>query len=244
MNIIIVDDEPRNIEAVKLILGSIRKDVRVLGEAYSADEALQLIEQHREALDILLLDIQMPGGDGFYLLDQLKTIDFSIIFITAYDQFAIKAIRFSALDYLLKPVDPQELTKALERFDAQSNRDAVAEFKTRIRQNNYFEKIALTTLTDTRFIPIQSIQYFKSDNSYCTIFLDNDEKLVSSKNIGFYEELLHERNFFRCHNSYLINISRVTRLTKGKNRRVELDNRVLLDVSERRKDDLEALLGL
>jgi two-component system LytT family response regulator len=244
MRVIIVDDEPKNIEALKLILNAIRKDIEILAEAHSADEALKVIRQFQGKTDVLLLDIQMPKGDGFYLLDQLNTIDFSVIFITAYDQFAIKAIKFSALDYLLKPVDPEELKLALSRHEQKNNKVEISEFATRIHSGKLFDKLAVKTLADVRFISLDQVRYLQSENTYTTIHMDSGEKIVSSKSIGFYEELLTERNFFRCHNSYLINIAKVTRITRGKSKSVELDHKLLLDVSERRRDDLMAILGL
>ena len=244
IRIIIIDDEQKSIDVLKYSLSKIRNDIQIVGEAHSADSGLKLIEQVGHQTDLLFLDIQMPNGDGFHLLNSLKKIPFGVIFVTAFDQFAIKAIRFSALDYLLKPVNTEELESALQRFEQKQNGSAIQAFSESIRNKTLFDKLAISTLTEVRLIPIEQIRYFESENSYCTLYLDTDERVVSTKSIGYYETLLQDHSFFRCHNSYLINIKKVTRFLKGDSRLVELENRIRLDVSERRKNDLLALLGL
>ncbi len=241
---IIVDDEQNSIDALQITLAELRDDIEVIGVAKNARSAFELIKKNQPDVDLVFLDIQMPYGDGFSVLHELHTIDFKVIFISAYDQFAIKAIRYSALDYILKPVDPSELREALNNFDKTATVNPALEFKRTIAQKNYFDKLAIPTLNEVKFISLNSIVYFESKNNYTNIHLDNKEVCMVSKNIGFYEEFLEPAQFFRCHNSYLINISKISRYIKSKNGRVELNNSVILDVSSRRKKELLDILGI
>lgn len=241
---IIIDDEEDCRIALKELLARRHPNVEVIGQAASAAEAYNLISGAGKPVDLVFLDIQMPLCDGFGFLNMFEQVHFHVVFTTAFDQYAIKAIRFSASDYLLKPVDPEELHHTLQRIARKENDEALHELRKRIATQNYFDKLTVATLSEVKFIEVQSIRYFESENSYSTIHLDNNEKIVSSKNIGFYEDLMLERGFFRCHNSYLINIAKVTRLLKGNERMVELDHKIMLHVSDRRKDKLQSMLGL
>jgi two-component system, LytTR family, response regulator len=241
---IIVDDEEDCRVLLKELLARRHPEVEVAGEAGSAAEAYKQISGLEKPVDLVFLDIQMPVCDGFGFLNMFAHSDFRVVFTTAFDQYAIKAIRYSALDYLLKPIDPEELHEALERYDRRQGQQAMKELRHRINAGNYFDKLTVNTLSDVKFVEVDAIRYVESENSYSTIHLDSSEQIVSSKSIGFYEDLLSDRNFFRCHNSYLINIGKVTRLVKGNERMVELDHKVLLHVSDRRKDKLQHILGL
>lgn len=241
---IIIDDEEDCRIALKELLSRRHPEVEVAGEAASAAQAYHLISRAEKPIDLVFLDIQMPVCDGFGFLNMFEHVNFQVVFTTAFDQYAIRAIRFSALDYLLKPIDPDELHGTLQRLVRKENNEAIHELRNRITTRNYFDKLTVTTISDVKFVEVQSIRYIESENSYSTIHLDNNEKIVSSKNIGFYEDLMLERGFFRCHNSYLINIAKVTRLLKGNERMVELDHKIMLHVSDRRKDKLQSILGL
>lgn len=247
INVLIVDDEPNCIETLCTLLEEYHENINILACVGNIQDALQKIEEYRKELDILFLDVQMPGGDGFSLLQQIPNISFKVVFTTAYDQFAIKAIKFSALDYLLKPIDNEELTTALDKYHSEGNGNVKS--YDLLKQNvtekrSFFDKLAVPTTTEIKFIPTASILYFESSNNYTIIHIDDKQKIISSKNIGFYEDLLAPQQFYRCHNSYLINIDKVTRFVKGKNGMVELNHSIFLDVSGRRKDELLAILGI
>lgn len=205
-----------------------------------------MIEKHKSTLDLLFLDIQMPGGDGFSLLQQLSDIRFKIIFTTAYDQFAIKAIKFSALDYLLKPIDMKELNLALEKsqalreIQAQSHIHDVANM---VRQKTPFTKLAIASLSEIKFIYLDKLRYLESDNNYTSIYTDNQQRLVSSKSIGYYEDLLEESDFFRINNSCLVNLKKIERFIKGKTGSVVLEDGKELTVSASRREKLLKLLS-
>lgn len=246
LNCIIIDDEPKCVEILSLMLRELHSGIHILDTASSAKQGLSVIEKHKATLDLLFLDIQMPGGDGFSLLQQLSDIRFKIVFTTAYDQFAIKAIKFSALDYLLKPIDMKELGLALEKshtireMQAQSQIQDVAHM---IRQRTPFTKLAVASLSEIKFIYLDKIRYLESDNNYTSIYTDNQQRLVSSKSIGYYEDLLEEANFFRINNSCLVNLKKIERFIKGKAGSVVLEDGKALTVSASRREKLLKLLS-
>ncbi len=243
---IIVDDEAHSIDALKILLSELRNDIEVIGVAGNAAEAIELIRINQPNIDLVFLDIQMPVYDGFTILEKTDFIDFKIIFVTAYDHFALRAIKFSALDYLLKPVDPYELNEALNQFDKlkPSGEAPVMMFKKAIEKKNLFDKLAISMVNEVQFVPIENIIYMRSDSNYTTIYLENNQQLLSSKGIGFYEELLELSHFFRIHNSYLINLKKVRAYIKGRGGYIKMENGTQLEVSVRKKDDLMKILNL
>lgn len=248
IHVMIVDDEPNCIETLKILLEEHNEDVEVISTAGNVKDALIGIQSLTQKLDILFLDVQMPGGDGFSLLQQLTTIDFKVIFTTAYSHYAIKAIKFSAIDYLLKPIDNEELNLAIGNYrllDSPTNVLMLEEVKRLINQQNKpIEKVAVTTHSDVQFIPIDQIYYLKSDNNYTSFFTTLTPVLISSKNIGYYEDLLEQHLFFRIHNSILVNLNKVSKYHRGKPGYLELENGTTLEVSVRRKDELLKKLRL
>jgi len=195
----------------------------------------------------LLLDIQMPGGDGFTLLQLLPEIRFKVIFTTAYDTYAIKAIKFSALDYLLKPIDNRELGDALKKLRQSKSGYEVQQmdvFRQQLQHKGSFEKLAVSTLNDIVMVDLDKVIYLESDNNYTTLHLDTQQAVISSKNIGYYEDLLTPGKFFRIHNSYLINLKKVSRYIKGGAGQVVLDNGAKLLVSVRRRDEFVRRLSV
>jgi two-component system LytT family response regulator len=239
---IIVDDEKNCIVALREILMRDYSDVEIIGEMNSVEEAYQALTTGALCPDIVFLDIQMPEEDGFTLLKKLSKIDFSIIFTTAYDTYAIKAIRFSALDYLLKPINKTDLKNAIERYKSTVSENNKAyprlnDFKTSISTGNVFRKLAIPASGQVMMIDTRDILYLESDNNYTHIFAHNSpNSILSSRNIGYYEDLLSDSHFFRIHNSYIINMERIVRYIKGKTGSVELQNNITLDISVRRKE--------
>src|ERR1043166_3636225 len=168
---IIIDDEKKSAEILTLLIRDYHKDVQIVGEASDADEGLQLIKS--TDFDLLFLDIQMPGKDGFAILRELNRIDFKIIFITAHDKYAIHAIKFSALDYLLKPIDNRELTVAIEKAKNTREKEQallkLGSFKEGLEGNSVFKKIAVPTINGILFVEVNQIIYLRSDNNYTLI---------------------------------------------------------------------------
>lgn len=248
MKCIIVDDEKNCIVALRELLHKYHPDVNIAAEFTSADEAYAFLSQPDNNSGLVFMDIQMPGCDGFSLLKKFEQINFNVIFTTAYDHYAIKAIKFSALDYLLKPIDPEELDAALQKYGTvlQTRKSALYmnDLNTRIHSGKFFDKLAVPSLSEIIFIPVEKIIYLESDNNYTLIHCVNGEQIVSSKNIGYYEELLNDLNFFRIHNSYIISLKKINRYIRGKTAMVELENGVTLQISTRRKEEFLEFLNL
>lgn len=248
IKVIIVDDESKSIQTLAILLEHYYEDIEILATAHSMKSGLKAIEQYKDQIDILFVDIQMPEGDGFHLLEQVPAINFKIIFTTAYDHYAIKAIKFSALDYLLKPIDNTELGDALNKYRALKNKEAIPDsilhFKQALQQKKMFEKLAVSTLNEIIFIKLEDILYMKSSNNYTTLFFETKQEMISSRNIGYYEELLEEHHFYRVHNSYLVNLKKVERFIKCKNGLIEIEGGKTIEVSARRKETLLEKLNL
>lgn len=244
INAIIIDDEPACIELLGLMLEKYHPEVNVLARADSMASGLREIQRHEESLALLFLDIQMQGGDGFSLLQQLDAPRFKIIFITAFDQFAIRAFKFSALDYLLKPVDRYELAEAIRKFSAGNSAGSseLSNLKTGLKQQKLFDKLAVATHTDIRFIALAGISFMESDNNYTSIYLDDGTRLVASKNIGHYEALLEDSGFLRVSNTNLVNLKKVLRFIKSKSGTLELEDGRLIQVSSAKKEKLLRML--
>lgn len=206
---IIIDDEQNNILNLQLLLQKGCREVLVLATAMNADEGVQIIIQHRP--DIVFLDIQMSGKNGFELLQSLPELHFEIIFVTAYDQFGIQAVKWSALDYLLKPINTAELqqavSKAREKSLLKKQNGQLQNLLSLLQYNNKKEeqRIALPSSKETRFVQVQHIIRCESQNSYTLFYVDNREKILVAKPIYEYDELLADYGFIRCHQSHLVN---------------------------------------
>ena len=206
---IIVDDEPNNIVNLQLMLQKHCTNISVTATAMNADEGIEMINQHQP--DVVFLDIQMPEKNGFQLLRSLPQLNFEIIFVTAYDQYGIQAVKFAALDYLLKPIKIEELqqavNKATEKSIAKKQNLQLQNLIELLKQNSKKDeqRIALPSAKETRFVEIQHIVRCESLNNYTTFYIDNNEKILVSKPIYEYEELTQEYGFIRCHQSHLVN---------------------------------------
>lgn len=243
---LIIGDETECINELTLLLKRYLPQVKILGTANSFGSGLQLIPRHAGSIDLVFLDVQMPGGDGFSFPKALDRVDFAVIFVTAFDQSVLAELRSAAFNYLLKPVDGEHLEEAVNKMKSRPTRDKGKKDRSRerVQGNDVFERLAVHSVTDISFIELRDIQYLESDKNYTTLHQSGGLKTTSSKNIGYYEELLSRNGFLRIHNSYMINLSQVKRYIKGKTGYVELKNGSRLEVSARRKDDLFEVLGL
>lgn len=234
---IIVDDEQKSRESLKILLEDFCENVTVSALCQNVAEGIQAIKQHQP--DVVFLDIQMQRETGFDLLNQIDSIDFEVIFTTAHSEYAIKAFKFSAIDYLLKPIDVDDLQKALRKVEHKQNQNISGRLEHLIQNlrtnapENY--KLALPTSDGLVFIQLNSILYCEASSNY-TIIYTNTNKYIVSRTLKQYEDLLGEHNFFRIHNSYLINLNVVKKYIRGDGGYVVLDNDVSLDVSKRKKD--------
>lgn len=240
---IIVDDELRARNGLKKLVENYCEGIEVIDMADSVASARKLIAETQP--DLVFLDIDMPDGDGFDLLEEMDDIPFEVIFATAYDQFALKAIKFSALDYLLKPIDLDELVAAVnkvhQKLGAKPNLEKYQSLKANIAQRA-LERLALPASDGLVFVSIKDIVRLQSDGSYTTFHLQGNKTVVVTKTLGEYEEMLQENGFFRTHNSYIINMNRIDKYVRGRGGYVVMDDGSSVDVSARRKDEFLALL--
>lgn len=242
LNVIIVDDEERGIIALEKMIANYCPDLKVCGTARDITSAAALIR--KEKPDAVFLDIEMPSGSGFDLLNMFEEIDFEIIFVTAFHEHAIKAIKFAALEYLLKPLNIGELKAAAEKLKKKKskNTEGYSLLKQSINSPNPFQKIILNTASNFFFINLEDIIYCKAEDNYTWFVMKNDERYMVSRQLKEYEELFGGHNFFRIHKSYLINMNQVVKVNKKDGASVVMANQEELPVSFRKKDDFFALL--
>jgi two-component system LytT family response regulator len=242
LKILIVDDEKRIRTSLKHIIQIHYPNAEVKGEAQNIQEALDII--HLLKIDVILLDIKMPGGTGFDLLKQLMPVKYKVIFITAFDEFAIKAFRFSALDYLLKPVVPNELVAALKKANDELNEEIenikLKAFIDNIKNED--KSIVLNTLEESHVVNINQIIRCEADRNYTRFFIINKKAILVSGCLKEYEETLNNRQFYRPHQSHLINLSYVNRLEKHDSWNLILKDGSKIPVATRKHNEILEVL--
>ena len=219
--------------------------IKVVAEAANGQEALLLIQHHKPQL--IFLDIEMPKMNGFEMLNELPEKDFHIIFTTAYDQYAIKAIKYAAFDYLLKPIDIQELQEAISNVETRENNQTKKQVEL-LQQNmlhpkKQLNKLAIPTLEGLLFFDINDIIHLEANSNYTNIYFTNKTKITASKTLKEFEELLPEDIFFRTHHSHLINLNYIKRYIKGDGGQIELQNGSYVDVARRKKEEFLKAIG-
>lgn len=245
INAIIIDDEAKGRLALREKLSAYCPQIKVLAEATNGQEAIMLIQHHKPQL--IFLDIEMPRMNGFEMLNELPEKNFHIIFTTAYDQYAIKAIKYAAFDYLLKPIDIEELRTAVSKIDTQGNNQTKKQVEL-LSQNmqqpkKQLSKLAIPTLDGLLFYNISDIIHLEANSNYTNIYLINKIKITASKTLKEFEELLPDDIFFRTHHSHLINLNYIKRYIKGDGGQIELQNGSYVDVSRRKKDEFLKTIG-
>ncbi len=240
---VLIDDEKSSLIILEKLLARHTPEVEIVGTAQSVAEGIEVIEEKKP--DLVFLDISMPDGDGFEVLEKVNYKDFDVIFVTAYDQYAIKAFEFAALHYILKPVKPQELVEAVERYKNQKNSLADLEEKLKLLSANLGQKptkLVLPTSSGMHIIDFDDIIRCESSNNYTTFFLKDGKKIVVSKSIQTYEKLLKDSHFCRIHNKHIVNLKYIKKYVRGRGGYVVLANGEQVDVSEgRKKQFLEKL---
>lgn len=236
--LLIVDDEQDARENIERVIKRSSLSV-VTFQASSIDEALLLLRAHK--IDVLLLDIHLNKGTGFDLLAELKDISFHVIFITAFDNYAIKAFKFHAFDYLLKPIDPDELVASLESL-LHKIESPTSQYVGLSSDYLDPEKISIPFKTGYIYLPVRDVVYLEADGSYTMIYTNERSYLVSKK-LKYFENYLEGYHFCRIHASYIINLSRLVRFSKSDGGKVELDNGKELSVSRSRRNDLLKAIG-
>ncbi|MEM7486559.1 MAG: LytTR family DNA-binding domain-containing protein [Bacteroidota bacterium] len=241
LKVVIVEDEKRSRDTLKTLLEEFCKDVQVIATASSVSEAVKVLSVFSP--DVVFLDIELQSGVGFDILEQIKDPDFEIIFTTAFEKYAIRAIKFSSLDYLLKPIDLDELKEAVEkarrRMDTNVYRQQIETLMQSIGNDSHKqEKICLATTSGMEFIAIEDVVLCKADGSYTSFVLKNKNTLLVSKHLKEYEILLAEQQFMRVHNSFLINLKEVKKYIKSDGGYIIMSNDMHVSISPRKKDEL------
>ncbi len=249
MKVLIIDDEQHCIDRLtKLLIPSHNSQLKITGTALTVEEGIKKIALLKP--DLIFLDVQINEKTGFDLLRALPEINFAIIFTTGYEKFAIQAIKFSAIDYLLKPIDAADLNVALLKFMNERSQKITSQKIDILLQNTQNKKdtpkkIIVPTVNGFELLVIADIIRCQSDINYTTIFLKDKHKLVVAKTLKEFEETLSSHSFFRVHNSHLINLHCIKSYNKGKGGSVKLIDGTEIEVSSRRKDDfLTSLSGL
>lgn len=242
---LIVDDEKRARETIRNIIKLYCPQVEVAGEASDVRSAREAIAQHKPSL--VLLDINMPGGTGFDLLGQFGADGPKVIFITAYQEYAVKAFRFSALDYILKPVNPDELVEAVRKASEVIGKESM-DLKLQAFISNMenitreVKKIVLNTSDSIHVVNVPEIVRCQSDSNYTEFYLNNGKKILVSSTLKDFDEMLSSYRFFRAHQSHLVNIDYIERYEKKEGGYLVMKDKSTVPVSVRKKETLIALL--
>ena len=234
---IIIDDEQNSREALENLVKSYCPDLQVVSSAASVEEGIKVIKSEKP--DLVFLDIEMPDKSGFDLLSQLDSIDFEVIITTGYEQYAVKAFKTVAVDYLLKPIDINELELAVTKvLEKRKKRKVNKNFDVFIQnwKSGGNEQIALASSEGFIFVKVKDIIYCKGDGAYTYFYIKDTPRVTVSKNLKEFEELLKDQSFFRVHKSYLINLNEMKKYIRGDGGYVVLTNGDNVDVSKRKKE--------
>lgn len=250
---VIIEDEIRSVNVILQLLSEYASStIQVLGVSDTISGGKELIESKKP--DIVFMDIELRDGNSFSILEQLPKIDFKLIFITAFDKFAVEAFRFSAIDYLLKPIDNrlfEEVIKRIIQTENSTTSEQQFHFLREIKEHKVLEKVNKIALIDNKdifFEPLDNIISLKARESYTEFQTNGDKKYTMSKNLGYYHELLHQHaNFIRIHYSTIININFIKRITQNshnKQYKVELNNGAIFEVSQRRVSEFKKFIKI
>ena len=242
---ILIDDELSSLENLQQKLNEYCPAVKIVAAIQKPEEAILLVNHHKP--DVLFLDIEMPRMSGFRLLEELGDYDAEIVFTTAYNHFAIEAMRLSAFDYLVKPISITDLQNAVNRLIQQRSRqtkERLNVLKQSINDNKSQEnKIAVPTNEGLEFVVIKNIIRIESSSNYSRLYFTNGQSLFVTKLLKDFEELLLPYRFFRVHNSHVINLNYIRKYIRGEGGQVVMDNGDVVDVSRRKKEEFLSLLN-
>jgi two-component system LytT family response regulator len=234
---IIIDDELKGRIALRQKIADYCSGIEVVGEAATGEEGIETIRRFEP--QVVFLDIEMPGMDGFEMLRAIEQKNFHLIFTTAYDQYALKAFRFAAFDYLLKPVDIEELRQAVSRVLqlAQSQtQQKIQALEENLRSGTMLSKIAVPSGNGLFFYNLSDIVYLEAQSNYTVIHFLSEPKLVASRTLKEFEELLPGDSFFRAHHSFIINLHYIKRYIRGDGGQIEMRNGKYIDLARRKKE--------
>lgn len=245
MKTLLIDNEPAILRGLRHMLGQLCPELEILGEAHGVQSGLELIRNHPP--DLVFLDVELDDGKAMDLLAQVQHRDFQVIFITAYGHYALDAFKFSAIDFLLKPIDPDELLHAVDKARDYWEKNHLQLRLSVLMENvaslsKEMKKIILRDQDNIHIVPIPDILYCQADGSYTRFFLADQNEIMVSKNLKEYEKLLKNYGFFRSHHSYLVNLHHVVRFDKQDGGTLILKNQEGLPVSFRKRDQLFEIL--
>lgn len=246
LNVVIIEDEIHSRETLKTLLTEFCEDVNVMGMTGSVEEAVALINQLQP--ELVFLDIELQTGTGFDVLNQVDQRNFEVIFTTAFEHYAIKAIKFSSIDYLLKPIDLDELQEALRK--ARQKKDQLLTtrqldllLKNIANKTDQKRKICLSTADGLEFIEVGNITYCEANGSYTNFHIKPNVRLVVSKNLKEYEQMLADYDFMRVHNSFLINLHEVKKFVKSEGGYILMNNEAQISISPSKRDNFLRLMA-
>ena len=237
---ILIDDEKFCVEVLEELIREHCRMLEVVSTCSSGEEGISAIQQYQP--DLIFLDIEMPRMSGFDMLEKLLPFHFDVILTTAYDQYAIRAIKYTALDYLLKPIDSEDLKMAVDKYihpRTQHNYSAQLELlKDNMKQLHQpqFQRIAIPTIEGLILLPVNDILFCEANSSYTILHLNKSEKIVSAKTLKEYEEILAPHGFFRVHHSHLVNLNHVQKYVRGDGGYVIMSNQSTIGVSRNKKE--------
>jgi two-component system LytT family response regulator len=240
---VIIDDEPDCVQLMALQLNEHCPQVHILTQTTSPEKGLQAIQDLEP--DIVFLDVEMPRMNGFTLLEKLDDISFSLIFVTAYNEFALKAFRFSALDYLLKPVNSTQLCEAVRKAEKRHRIDQrqLDMLRHQFRDGQFPSKIAVPFQSGVVFVELKELVYCEADSNYTKLFLSNGKTYLLSKTLREVQGVLEERNFLRVHRQFLINLDHIKMYHKGDGSYLVMTGDISIPVAKNQKDRLVQKFG-
>ena len=243
---ILIDDEVHCLDTLSILISDFCPEVEVMDQCLSAKRGLAAIEKFHP--ELVFLDIEMPTMNGFEMLQQFDPIPFAVVFTTSYDQYAIKAIHFSALDYLLKPIDPKELLAAVHKIQGRNRPPTSQQFQMLLdhiqNKDNGFTKIAVPTADGFELVPAEQVMYCEANDNYTMLFLKNKNKIVACRTLKDMEEQVQDfSHFIRVHHSYLVNLNEVTKYVRGEGGYLVMSDGTTVNVSRSRKEFLMKRLG-
>ncbi|MCB0638858.1 MAG: response regulator transcription factor [Lewinella sp.] len=235
---VIIEDEINGLQNLQNLLAEHCESVQVVGTAGSVEEGFDLLSELDEQPDVAFLDISLPDGLVFKMLNRLRPITFEIIFVTAYQEYAIKACEYSSIGYVLKPIDPDTLVEAVERIRPRQNNEAdkrLELFQNYMNNPNAFTKMSISALDGIYFINIKDVLRFEAEDNYTHIYLNSGDRITASKTIKAYEDMLAPFNFYRVHKRHVINLNYMRKFVKGDGGYLIMDDGMKIEVSRRRR---------
>jgi two-component system, LytTR family, response regulator len=242
---ILIDDELSSLQNLQQKLLEFCPDVKIVATTQKPEEAILLIQQHKP--DVIFLDIEMPRMNGFRMLEEIDDLDFDIVFTTAYNHYAVDAIRISAFDYLMKPIAIKDLQNAVDRLAKQQQlrtKDKLGVLKNVLQNTkSQDEKIVIPTSEGMEFITINTILHIESSSNYSKIYFVDGKNILVTKLLKDFEEILLPYRFYRIHNSHLINLKYIEKYIKGDGGQVKLSNGAIIDIARRKKEEFLKLIS-